>query len=89
MVPVGTRLRRMKQRLNLHSESILNKIPETPLWLLKTVNYCLEGAITPKQNSSTPQLKQNFLSHLAKHSDTRHSYTDGSNIFLKISKGID
>ena len=74
MVPFDTRGRGMKHRLNLRSKPILDQISETPPWLSKTVNICQEVATTSKQNLLILQLKHNFLSHLAKHSDTRHIY---------------
>ena len=76
MAPVGTRARSLKREQKLRSEPILNQIPEEPPWLLKTINICRKGATTGKQNASAAQLKQEFESHLRKHTNSNHIYTD-------------
>ena len=77
-VPIGTRARRLKQSLDFDPDPAQNTVPEAPPWLLKTVDICNEGATSAKRYSSIPKLKQNFLSHMSKHLNTKHIYTDGS-----------
>ena len=40
IVPIGTRVEGMKWRLNLQSDYVPIKLPETPPWLLKAVDIC-------------------------------------------------
>ena len=86
--PVGTRARSLKRRQNLLSEPILNQIPEESPWLLRTINICKDGATAGKRNASTAQLKQEFDSHLGKHSNSNHIYTDGSKSQETVGYGV-
>ena len=88
MAPVGTRARSLKRRQNLLSDPILNQIPEESQWLLRTINICKEGATAGKRNASTAQLKQEFDSHLGKHSNSNHIYTDGSKSQETVGYGV-
>ena len=84
MVPVGTRSRNLKKGLTFTPDPVQNAIIPIPPWLLKTINFCTEGAIDTKGNTPTPQLQQKFMAHMHKHSNTNHIYTDGS----KSQKGV-
>ena len=77
-VPIGTRARRLKQSLDFDTDPVQNTIAEIPPWLLREVNICREGSSNTKKNCTTSKLKQDFLSHMTKHSDSKHIYTDGS-----------
>ena len=87
-VPIGTRARRLKQGMDFDTDPIQNTIAEIPPWLLKEVNICKEGSSNTKKNTTTPKLKQNFLSHMTKHSDSKHIYTDGSKSEEGVGFGV-
>lgn len=78
LVPIGTRARRLKQRLDFEPDPLQVTVAETPPWHLSTMNICWEGVANAKKNTTTQQLNQSFLSHLEKHANTMHIYTDGS-----------
>ena len=56
--------------------------------MLKTINICNKGVSDANGNVSTLQLQQNFLSHMYKHSHTKHIYTDGSKSQDGVSFGV-
>ena len=84
MAPVGTRCRDLKKGLTFTPDPLQSTIMDTPPWLLKTINFCTEGATDTKGGTPTPQLLQNFMAHMHKHLNTNHIYTDGS----KSEKGV-
>ena len=88
MAPVGTRARSLQRKQDLLSKPILNQIPEESPWLLRTINICKEGATAGKQNASAAQLKQEFESHLRKHTNSNHIYTDGSKSQETVGYGL-
>ena len=88
MVPIGTRARKAKQRLEFDPDPVQGLVAETPPWQLSKVNFCKEGTNNTKKNTSTIHIKQNFLSHLVKHSDTMHIYTDGSKSQNGVGFGV-
>ena len=53
MAQLDTRAIILKQRQNLHSNPILNQIPEKSPWLLNAINICREGVIAGNQNNLT------------------------------------
>ena len=61
-------------------DPVLNAVAETPPPLLKAVKICKEGTTNVKRYSITSKLKQSFLSHNAKHLDTKHIHTDESKL---------
>ena len=77
---IGTRARTLRQGQDLQSQPVLNKIKESPPWLLRKVNICSGGAIVRKQDAPTTQLKQDFEFHLEQHSNSKHIYTRRSEV---------
>ena len=78
MVPLGTRARKIKHRLQFDLDPVQGLLAETPPWELTEINICKDGVTNSKKNTPTSHIKQNVLSHIAKHSDTKHIFTDGS-----------
>ena len=78
MVPTGTRARKIKQRLEFDPDPVQGLIAETPPWQLTEINICKDGVTNSKKNTPISQVKQIFLSHIAKHSGTKFIFTDGS-----------
>ena len=87
-VPIGTRARHLKQHLDFAPNPILNSETETPLWLLNKINICREGTIMLKRNTTPSRLQQDFLSHMNKHSSSKHIYTDGSKSQNGVGFGV-
>ena len=88
MVPIGTRARKIKQNLEFYPDPIQCLVAEIPPWQLSETNICKDGEPNSKKNTPISQVKQNFLSHLAKHSDTNHVFTDGSKSRDKVGFGV-
>ena len=88
MVPVGTRARKMKQNLEFDPDPIQGLMGETPPWHLKEIKICKDGVTHTKKNTPSHHVKQNFLSHLAKHSQTMHVFTDGSKSKEGVGFGV-
>ena len=88
MVPVGTKARKLKQRLEFDPDPVQGLVAETPPWQLNKIKICREGTTNTKKNTSALHIKQNFLSHLANHSDTMHIYTDGSKSQNGVGFGV-
>ena len=87
-VPIGTRGRHLKQTFDFAFNPTLNPPAEIPPWFLTTVKICKEGTSITKRNATPSQLHQDFLSHMAKHSSTKHIYTDGSKSQNSVGFGV-
>ena len=78
MVPTGIRARKIKQRLEIDPDPVQSLMAEIPPWQLTEINICKDGVANSKKNIPVSQIKHDFLSYVAKHSDTKHIFTDGS-----------
>ena len=77
-----------KERLEFDPDPIQGLKAETPPWQLKEINICKDGIANTKKNTPSHHVKQNFLSHLVKHSQTMHIFTDGSKSQEHVGFGV-
>ena len=86
--PIGVKCRQLLQSVDFTPNPIPRGPSEVAPWLMDEVRVCYHGIDNTKKLAGAPHLLQAFLSHMPRHSNSEHIYTDGSKTAEGVGFGV-